>query len=98
MRRPYRAVYRGEELIRGVRARGDDLEDLRGHAVLLPAARAVGRGVHRARGQRLREGRAAAAPDGVRRRGAEADLGEPRGERGVSRKLVVNIGDVPLLT
>jgi Fe-S cluster assembly protein SufB len=29
-------------------------------------------------GQRLRQGRAAAAADGVRRRGAEADLGEPR--------------------
>ena len=68
----------------GVRARGDDLEDFRGHAVLLPSARAVRRRGDRAGGQRLRQGRAAAASDGVRRRGAEADLGQPRGERGVA--------------
>ena len=63
---------------RGVRARGDHLEDLRGPAVLLPAARPLrggGDGAHR---QRLRQGRAAAAADGVRRRGPEADLDLPR--------------------
>ena len=81
VRRAHGAVHRGEEFLGGVRARGDHLEDLRGHAVLLPPARALGRGGDRARGQRLRQGRAAAASDGVRRRGAEADLGEPGGER-----------------
>ena len=39
VRRPHRALYRGEEFLDRVRARGDDLEDLRGQAVLLPAAR-----------------------------------------------------------
>ena len=71
---------------RGVRARGDHLEDLRGHAVLLHAARALGRGGDGAGGQRLRQGRAAAAPDGVRRRGAEADLGEPGGKRRMTER------------
>ena len=61
-----------------VRARGDHLEDLRGHAVLLPPARVDGRGGDRAGRQRLRQGRAAAASDGVRRRGAEAYFREPR--------------------
>ena len=42
MRRAHRALHRGEEFLRRVRARGDDLEDLRGPALLLPAARAVG--------------------------------------------------------
>ena len=77
VRRAHRAVHRGEEFLGGVRARGDHLEDLRGHAVLLPPARAVRRGGDRACGERLRQGRAAAASDGVRRRGAEADFGEP---------------------
>ena len=77
VRRAHRALHRGEELLDGVRARGDHLEDLRGHAVLLPPARPHRRGGDRARGQRLRQGRAAAAADGVRRRGAEADRGEP---------------------
>ena len=57
-----------------VRARGDHLEDLRGHAVLLPPARPVGGGGGRSRGQWLRQGRAAAIADGIRGRGAEADL------------------------
>ena len=37
--RAHGALHRGEEFLRGVRARGDDLEDLRGDAVLLPPAR-----------------------------------------------------------
>src|SRR5690242_17584754 len=74
MRRAHRALYRGEELVGDVRARGDDLEDFRGRAVLLHSARAVGGGGGRPRRQRLCEGRAAAAADGVRGRGAEADL------------------------
>ena len=72
MRRAYRAVYRGQEFIGHLRARGDDLENLRGHAVLLPPARHVGGRGDGARRQRLRQGRAAAVADGIRRRGAEA--------------------------
>ena len=40
VRRAHGALYRGEERLAPIRARGDDLEDLRGPAVLLPAARA----------------------------------------------------------
>ena len=54
------------------------LEDFRGDAVLLPPARPVGGGGGGAGGQRLRQGRAAKAPHGVRGRGAEADLDQPR--------------------
>ena len=43
MRRAHRALYRGEERLRAVRARGDHLEDLRRPAVLLPVARPVAR-------------------------------------------------------
>ena len=78
VRRAHGALHRGEELHGRVRARGDDLEDFRGDAVLLPPARAVGGGGDRARGQRLRQGRAAATADGIRGRGAEADLGVAR--------------------
>ena len=83
MRRAYRALYRGEEFLDRVRARGDHLEDFRGDAVLLPPARAVGRGGDRACRQRLRQGRAAAAADGIRGRGAEADLGLAGRQRGL---------------
>ena len=38
VRRAHRALYRGEEFLRRVRARGDHLEDLRGPAVLLPCS------------------------------------------------------------
>ena len=75
LRRPHRALYRGQERLDRIRARGHDLEDLRRHAVLLPAARAVGGGGDGAGRQRLRQGRAAAIADGIRGRGAEADLG-----------------------
>ena len=85
LRRAHRALYRGEEFLRRVRARGDHLEDLRRHAVLLPAARHVGGGGDRARRQRLRQGRAAAVADGIRGRGAEADLDLARRQRGLRR-------------
>ncbi len=45
----------------------------------------VGGGGRGAGGQRLRQGRAAAAADGVRGRGAEADLDQPGRERGLTR-------------
>ena len=64
-----------------VRARGDHLEDFRGHAVLLPPARADGGRGDRARGQRLRQGRAAAAADGIRGGSAEADFDLARRQR-----------------
>ena len=43
MRRAHRALYRGQEFLGAVRARGDHLEDFRGRAVLLRAARPVAR-------------------------------------------------------
>ena len=83
LRRPHGALHRVEERLGGVRARGDDLEDLRGPAVLLPPARPRPRGGDGADRQRLRQGRAAEAADGVRRRGPEADRDLAGGERGV---------------
>ena len=77
------ALYRGEEFLRHFRARGDHLENLRGHAVLLPPARHVGGRSDRACGQRLRQGRAATVADGIRGRGAEADLDLARRQRGL---------------
>ena len=73
VRRPHHPLYRGEEFGRRLRARGDHLEDLRRHAVLLPQPRALRRGGGGAGGQRLRQGSHPAVADGVRRRGAEAD-------------------------
>ena len=40
VRRAHRALHRGQERVRPLRARGDDVADLRRHAVLLPPARA----------------------------------------------------------
>ena len=54
------------------RARSDHLEDQRGPAVLLPPARAVGRGRGLPDRQRLLQGSAAGAAHGIRRRSAEA--------------------------
>ena len=85
VRRAHRALYRSEKFLRRVRARGHHLENLRGHAVLLPSARHVGRGGHRAGGQRLRQGRAATVADGIRGRGAEADFDLARRQRGLRR-------------
>ena len=73
MRRAYRALYRGEERVGDLRARGDHLEDFRRSAVLLPEPRAFGRGGGGADRQRLRARRAPAPPDGVHGRDAEAD-------------------------
>ena len=84
LRRTHGAVHRGEELLRRVRARGDDLEDLRGHAALLPAAWTFCRGSDRPRGQRLRQGCLAAPANGVRGRGAEAHFDQPGGKRGLN--------------
>src|SRR4051812_39707660 len=81
MRRAYRALYRGEELVGAVRARGHHVENFRRRAVLLRATRPVAGGGGGPRRQRFRQGRAAAAADGIRSRGAEADFDQPRGER-----------------
>ena len=63
-----------EEFVGDLRARSDHFEDFRGRAVLLRAAGfEPGRG-RRPRRQRLRQGRTAATADGIRGRGAEADL------------------------
>ncbi len=84
VRRAHRAVHRGEERDGELRARGDDLEDLGRPDVLRALARprpGSGGGADR---QRLRQGRDPAIADGIRRRGAEADLDQPRRERGMS--------------
>ena len=87
LRRPHGALHRVEERLGGVRARGDDLEDLRGPDVLLPPARPRPRGGDGADRQRLRQGRAPEAADGVRRRSPEADRDLARGERGVTAEV-----------
>ena len=84
MRRPHRALYRGEEYLGGDRARGDDLENLGRPALLLPAARSVGGGGDGADRQRLRPRRAAATADGIRGRSAEADRDQSRRQRRIS--------------
>jgi FeS assembly protein SufB len=63
------------------RARGDDLEDQRGPALLLPAARPLDRGRGVADRQRLLPRGAAGAADGIRGRGAEAGRPQPGGQR-----------------
>src|SRR6266404_7208410 len=74
MRRAYRALYRGQEFLGAVRTRGHHFEDVGGRAVLLRAARAIPGRSRRPRGQRLCQGCAAAAADGIRGGSAEADL------------------------
>ena len=81
LRRAHGPLYREQERIGGLRARGHDLEDRRGPALLLHAARPQCRGGGGLDRQWLRQGRAAATADGVRRRGAKADRGQPRGKR-----------------
>ena len=84
VRRAHRALYRGEELLGACSStRRPPRRSPRtccSTAVQrgLSAEEAVG-----ADRQRLRQGRAAAAADGIRGRGAEADLDQPRRERGV---------------
>ena len=85
LRRAHGAVHRGEELLRRVRARGDDLEDLRGHAVLLPAAWAFCRRCDRPLWSTVSSRMCLVAPGyGVRGRGAEAHFDQPGGKRGLN--------------
>ncbi len=74
VRRAHRALYRGQELLRAVRARSDHVEDFRRRAVLLHPARAQPGRSRRPRGQRVCQRRAAATADGIRGRGAETDF------------------------
>src|SRR5450756_339422 len=91
MRRAHRALYRGQEFLGAVRARGDDVEDLRGCAVLLRAARPLpGRGRRPCR-QRLCQRCAAAAADGIRGRGPEADLDLAGRKRGIMTVLMPSL-------
>ena len=87
MRRAHRALYRGEERLGGHRARGDDLESVRGAALLLPAAGLVGRGGDGADRQRVRPRCAAATADGICGRGAEADRDQPGRQRRLTAEL-----------
>ena len=71
-------------------ARGDHVQDQRGPALLLPAARARSGGGGLPDRQRILQGSAARVADGVRRRGAEAARREPRRER----RLMLSIRDL----
>ncbi len=79
VRRAHRALYRGQEHDLALRARGDDVQGRRRPAFLLPQPRARRGGGGRADRQRLLQGGAAGAADGVRRRGAEAGRDFARG-------------------
>src|SRR5262249_55255881 len=85
VRGPHLPLHRGPELHGPDGARGLDLQDRRGPALLLPAARDR----HRGRGQhdreRLLQGSVQGAADGVRGRGPEAAGREPRRQRRVRR-------------
>src|SRR5690606_38185111 len=86
LRRAHRPVYRGQEPLCPRRTRGDHFQDRRRPALLLPAARPV-RGTGRRHDcQRLLQGSAAEAADGVRGRGAEATRREPRRQRRLSQR------------
>ena len=85
LRRPHRALSRGQEPLGQGRARGDHVQDQRRPAVLLPPAGAVGRGCGRADRQWLLQGGDAGAADGVRGRGPEAARDQPRGQRWLRR-------------
>ena len=95
VRRAHRALYRGQERHGAVRARGDDVEDLRRSEVLRHAARHPRRGSDRADRQRLRQGRHPATADGVRRRGAEADRYQPGGQRWLGTRTMGATGCIP---
>lgn len=75
-RRPVRgahvSLYRGEQPLGRRRARGDHVEDRGGSALLLQSEGAFDRGCRRADRQRLCEGGAQQAADGICRRGSEA--------------------------
>ena len=81
LRRPHRALHRGQERHGQVRARGDHLEDIGRPEVLRDAARHPRGTGDRADRQRLRQGGHPGAADGVRGRGAEADRDQPGGQR-----------------
>ena len=67
--------------IGALRARGDNLQDFGGQAVLLPAARPIERGGGGADRQRFRPRCASASADGIHGRDAEADRYQPGGFR-----------------
>ena len=78
LRRAHLPLHRDQQRDREGRARGDDLQGGRGPDVLLPAARHLGAGRAQPDRQRLRQADPRQAPDGVRRRGAEAALDPAR--------------------
>ena len=88
LRRPHRPLYRGAQPLGPGRARGDDLEDQRRPAVLLPPARAEHRGCDLADRQRLLQGSAEGTADGIRGRSAEAARRQPRRQRWMKRPML----------
>src|SRR3546814_635728 len=96
MRCPHRPLYRSQQPRVADRAGGDHLEDQRRPDVLRPAARVERggrRGPHR---QRLRQGSAAAAPDGVRGGSAETAGDQSGGKCWLTLTIsTVNTGYMP---
>ena len=87
MRRPHLALRRVRQRIQHSRTRGHDLENLRGPALLLPAAwHPDGKG-HRPHRQRLRQGRAEQAADGIRGRGTKTAIDYAGGQR----RIILNL-------
>src|SRR6185437_16969985 len=78
LRRAHGAVHRESQPDREGRARGENVEDFRRSDVLLPPARLVRGGRGEPDRQRVLQGSAQGAAEGVRGRGAEAARREPR--------------------
>src|SRR5262249_12096832 len=81
LRGAHRPLYRDPQPVGPGRARGNDVEDQRGPAVLLPTTRVERRGCGVADRQRLLQGSPQGTAHGVRGRGAKAARREPRRQR-----------------
>src|SRR6185437_9616936 len=91
VRRAHRALYRSAQSDCTGRTRSDDVEDQRRTDVLLPAARPVERGRAVADHQRLLQGSAERAADGIRSRGTETAGGQSRRQRGLKMLEIKNL-------
>jgi hypothetical protein len=78
LRRAHRSLHRNPQPLGAGRARGDNIEDQRRPAVLLPPARPLRRGRGVVDRQRLLQGSLEGTADGIRGRGAKAARRQPR--------------------
>ncbi len=81
LRRAYGALHRGAQPLGPGRARGNDVKDQRGPAILLPATGLERRGCGVADRQRLLQGSPERAADGICGRSAKVARRQPRGQR-----------------